>query len=216
MSEYASEPVRGLPGHLPAGEHIVWQGAPAWGPLARRAFHTHLVACYFAALVAWSALNVATGHATLTAAAPGMAATAAVGAGAVALLAFLAFLSARTTVYTITNRRVVLRVGVALPKCINLPFGQIAAAGLAVHRDGSGDLPLVVKQTRLGFVHLWPHVRPWRVGKPEPMLRAVAEPSHVARLLADALAATVPGRREAIAAAPVPAPAFVGDGALAA
>ncbi len=215
MSEYANEPVRGLPGHLPAGEYIVWQGAPAWFPLARRVFHTHLVAGYFAVLVAWALLNVATGHRTLAAALPGIGITLGVGLGAVALLAALGWLAARATVYTITNRRIVLRFGVALPKCVNLPFTQIAAAGLQVHADGSGDIPLSVTETRLGFIHLWPNVRPWRVGKPEPMLRAVAEPEHVARLLADALAAAVPGRREAFDAAPA-ASGFAPAGSVAA
>lgn len=219
MSEYANEPVRGLPEHLPAGEHIVWQGSPAWGPLARRAFHTHLVAGYFAVLIGWALLTVATGHRTLAAALPGIGITLGVGLGAVALLAALGWLSARATVYTVTNRRIVLRFGVALPKCVNLPFAQIAAAGLQVHADGSGDLPLTCKETRLGFIHLWPNVRPWRVGKPEPMLRAVPQPEAVARLLADALAAAMPGRREALgsfaAAAPL-APGFTPAGSLAA
>ncbi len=198
MSEYANEPVRGLPGHLPQGEYIVWQGSPAWLPLARRAFHTHLVAGYFAALVAWSGLTAITGQArTLL---PGVGVTLAVGVAAVALLGLLAFLTARATVYTITNRRIVLRFGVALPKCVNLPFAQISAAGLKVHRDGSGDLPLTVKETRLGYFHLWPHVRPWRVGAPEPMLRALAGPEEVAAILADALRAALPVTRAPAAA----------------
>ena len=216
MSEYASEPIRGLPGLLPPGEHIVWQGSPAWLPLARRAFHTHLVAGYFVVLVGWALLTVATGHRAFGAALPGIGITAAIGVAAVTLLALLGWLAARATVYTITNRRVVLRFGVALPKCVNLPFTRIAAAGLQVYADGSGDLPLSCTETRLGFVHLWPNVRPWRVGTPEPMLRGVAEPEKVARLLADALAAAVPGRRDVISAAPVAAPAFAPAESLAA
>lgn len=204
MSEYANEPVRGLPGHLPAGEYIVWQASPTWQALARRVFHAYLIAGYFAVLVGWALLNVATGHRTLAAALPGIGTTLGVGAAAVVLLAGLGWLAARATVYTITNRRIVLRFGVALPKCVNLPFTQIAAAGLKVHADGTGDLPLSVAETRLGFIHLWPNVRPWRIGAPEPMLRGLAEPERVARLLADALAAEVPGQRGAIAVAATP------------
>lgn len=216
MSEYANEPVRGLPGHLPEGEFIVWQGSPSWVPLARRAFHTHLVAGYFVALVVWAGVNLAIGHTAPAVALRGIAVTTGVGIGAVGLLAALGWLAARATIYTITNRRVVLRFGVALPKCVNLPFSQITAAGLLVHADGSGDLPLSCKETRLGFIHLWPNVRPWRVGKPEPMLRAVAEPEHVARVLADALAAAVPGRREAFAVDATTSPDFVPAGSVAA
>nr|WP_295662887.1 photosynthetic complex putative assembly protein PuhB [Polymorphobacter sp.] len=210
MSEYANEPIRGLPGLLPQGEHIIWQGSPAWRSLARKAMHTHLVGGYFAVLIAWSLLNVATAHKNFAGALPGLEITLGVGVGVVTLLTLLGWLAARATVYTITNKRVVLRFGIALPKCVNLPFSQISAAGLEVHGDGTGDLPLAVKETRLGYLHLWPHVRPWRVGKPEPMLRSLPEPRAVARILGEALAATVPGRRSAFAeptAAQVFAPA---------
>lgn len=215
MSEYANEPIRGLPGLLPPGEHIVWQGTPAWRSLGRKAMHTRLVGGYFAVLVAWSLLNVATGHRTLASALPGIEITLGVGAAAFSLLTLLGWLSARATVYTITNKRIVMRFGIALPKCVNLPFSQIASVGLEVHGDGTGDLPLSVKETRLGFIHLWPHVRPWRVGKPEPMLRSLADPRGVARTLADALAAAVPGRREAFAE-PTAAQVFAPEGSLAA
>lgn len=214
MSEYASEPVRGLPGHLPAGEHIVWQGSPSWAPVAKRVFHAPIVAGYFAVLLGWAVIGVANGHRTLAAALPGLGITLGVGLAAVALLAALGWLTVRATIYTITNRRIVLRFGVALPKCVNLPFTQIVTAGLKVHSDGTGDLPLTVKETRLGYVSLWPNVRPWRIGTPEPMLRGVAEPEHVARLLADALLAAVPGQRGPVVA--VTTPDFVPGTAVAA
>ena len=54
MTEYENEPIRGLPGLLPAGEEILWQGAPAWQSLARSAFRTRLVAGYFLLLAAWA------------------------------------------------------------------------------------------------------------------------------------------------------------------
>lgn len=205
MSEYANEPVRGLPGHLPDGEYIIWQGSPRWAPTARRVFHAPLVAGYFAVLVAWALIGIAAGHRTFVAALPGIGITLGVGVAAVALLAALGWLSARATVYTITSRRIVLRFGMALPKCVNIPFTQIAAAGLKTYADGTGDIPLAVKETRLGFIHLWPNVRPWRIGAPEPMLRGLAEPEHVARLLTDALLAAVPGQRGAVVAATSPA-----------
>ena len=54
MTEYDNEPIRGLPGLLPAGETILWQGAPDWRALARTAFRTRLVAGYFGMLAAWA------------------------------------------------------------------------------------------------------------------------------------------------------------------
>jgi Bacterial PH domain len=191
-AEYEIEPIRGLPGDLPEGEHILWQGAPSWKRLARDAFKTRWVAGYFAALLLWAAVD---GNAS------GFAMTLLVGAAGVALLHVLAWLAARATVYTITNRRVVFRFGIALPKCVNLPMSAIAGAGLKRNADGTGDIPLALSGThRLGYVQFWPHARPWKVAAPEPMMRALPDVASVAALLSDALLAAVPnGRRAAIA-----------------
>ncbi|GGI87657.1 hypothetical protein GCM10007973_25130 [Polymorphobacter multimanifer] len=45
--EYEIEPIRGLPGNLPKGEFIVWQGSPNWQAFARAVFHTRLVIAWF-------------------------------------------------------------------------------------------------------------------------------------------------------------------------
>lgn len=195
---YEYEPVRGLPGHLPAGEHIIWQGAPDWKRLALTAFHVRGVAIYFGLILIWAAI-AGTG---LT----GFAITLLAGLAAVGLLGFLAFLSARSSVYTLTNRRIVLRIGIALPTCINIPLKIIGTAALKQHPDGTADIPLqLTGPDRLGWLTLWPHARPWKVGTPEPMLRAVPEGKNVALMLAQALATEVPaaeaqyGRRTAVA-----------------
>ena len=59
------------------------------------------------------------------------------GALGIGLLMLYAWAVARTTVYTLTDKRVVLRIGVALNKCINLPLTQIAPALVARLRGGS-------------------------------------------------------------------------------
>ena len=45
----------GLPGPLPKGERLLWQGRPALVSLARRAFHVDLVALYFGGLAGFQA-----------------------------------------------------------------------------------------------------------------------------------------------------------------
>jgi hypothetical protein len=189
-AEYEFEPVRGLPEALPAGETMLWQGEPDAAALARGAFHVRAVAMYFGVLVAWRlAAGVADGEpfGTTLVAALWLAALA---AAAVGVLAALAWLTARTTVYTITTRRIVIRFGIALPMTVNLPFRIVASAGLKRYPDGSGDIPLVlVPGERLSYLLMWPHVRPWRIARPEPMLRGIADAAPVARLLAGALAA---------------------------
>ncbi|MFN3371354.1 MAG: photosynthetic complex putative assembly protein PuhB [Sphingomonadaceae bacterium] len=189
---YANEPIRGLPGLLPAGEHIIWQGSPDWKRLALTAFHARGVAFYFALLVGWALLSGAS--------LAGVLATAGAGLLALAVLAGLAYWSARASIYTLTNRRIVLRIGAALPTCINVPLKIVRNAALKLHADGTGDIPLELGgRERVGYAMLWPHARPWKFGDPQPMLRAVPEGEAVAALIARTLAEAVPEGRRLVA-----------------
>ncbi len=193
-ANYENEPIRGLPGLLPAGEQILWQGAPDWKRLALTAFHVRGVGLYFVALALW-AMIAGSG-------ASGIVTTFVAGALCIGLLYLFAWMVARSTVYTLTNKRVVLRMGVALPKCVNIPHAIIANAAVKQHGDGSADIPLQLKgPDRMGYLMLWPHARPWKIAAAEPMLRAVPDGEAVAAKLARALAESVPdGRRTPLAA----------------
>ena len=124
----------------------------------------------------------------------------------VTLLGGLAFLYSRTTRYSVTNRRVLLQFGAVLPMTLNVPFEQIASAAMKQYAGGSGDLALaVICEQRLAFLLLWPHVRPWRLTRVEPMLRCVPDAHNAAELLATALKAASPqAPGPNIAAMPVP------------
>lgn len=181
MTEYELEPIRGLPGVLPTGEDILWQGAPDWRTLARTAFGTRLVAGYFTLLTAWALAHALATHGSFL----GVKMTITLGVIVIVLLHLLAWATARSTVYTLTNRRIVLRIGIAVPKCINLPLGLIGSVDLAGHTNGTGDLPLVIAgPAKLGVLALWPHARPWKIVTPQPMLRAVPDAPTVAALIA--------------------------------
>lgn len=189
MREHDYEPIPGLPERLPEGETLLWQGAPRWLPLAVHAFHVRKVALYFALLVLLRiASGILSGDAVSAVAADcGWLVVAAVAASAVLLT--LAAFAARGTLYTITNRRVVMRFGIAISMALNLPFRRIESAQLRTRRDGTGDIALTLAAgEHLAYLHLWPHARPWRFGRPQPMLRALTEPDAVALLLAHAVA----------------------------
>ncbi len=184
MMEYDFEPIRGLPEDLPDDEHIVWQGSPDWRVFARSALYTRWVAGYFLLLAAFAFASGGVGGAIAT----GLA-----GLVALALLAGFAVLVAKTTVYTITNKRIVFRIGIALNKCINLPLKVIGAADLRSHGAGYGDIAVSLTAAhRLGYAVFWPHVRPFHFRQPQPMLRALPQAEHVARLLAESCAAIAP------------------------
>jgi len=70
--------------------------------------------------------------------------------------------------------------------------------------DGSGDIAFELRGSgRVGFVYLWPHVRPWRFRDPQPMLRAVADVAEVGEKLREALLASGVDRSEPLESEPV-------------
>lgn len=108
---------------------------------------------------------------------------------AVAFFGVMAWLMAKTTVYTITTRRVVMRIGIVLNVTFNLPFKRIASADLSLGQAGVGDIALtLVPEDKIAFLHLWPHAKPWAVGNPVPMLRCLPAAQQVGQLLHQACA----------------------------
>ncbi len=201
MSEHDFEPIRGLPGDLPKGERLLWQGAPLWWPLAQRAFHMRSVAIYFGLLMAWRGGAAAVGGASAVEAFQSALHLTPIAVAALAMLGGLALLTARTTVYTITSKRVVLRFGVALPKAINIPFTIVENAALKNYADRSGDVAIsLAAPNKVAYLLLWPHARPWKLARPEPTLRAVPNAAIAAAKLAAALKAADAERGPAPAA----------------
>lgn len=206
--EHEFEPEHGLPERLPEGEHILWQGTSDWRDLARRVFHADKVAIYFALMLAWRAGSVLTDGDGAVAALRSILWLAPLATFGVGLLLLLAWLTARTTVYTLTDRRIVMRIGIVLTVTYNLPLVRIEAADLRDAGGGRGDIALTLERpTRIAWLHLWPHVRPWRVSRAQPMLRALVDAEVAAAALRKAWSA-------ANATAPRPvratAPAAVG------
>lgn len=189
--DFDFEPVRGLPQNLPDGERLLWQGAPRWQDLAVHAFHARKVIWYFAAIsVAQAAYRYLDGDALALAVRP-FSWLVPTGLVLAAVLAGLAYLSARTTVYTVTSKRLVMRVGMALPVTINLPFKQIDGASVRLFENGSGDIPLKLNaKDRVAYLLLWPHARPFWFRHPQPALRCIANADRVATMLAGALTGT--------------------------
>jgi hypothetical protein len=188
--EYDFEPVPGLPENLPVGETLLWQGSPNWKNLAIRALHIRGTAIYFALLLIWyteSKLNQGDSWSSVLMSDLRLGALASLTLG---LMGVYAWLSARTTIYTITSRRVVMRAGIALPMVLNLPFARIESASLKNHPNGSGDIALTLPSAdRVAYLMIWPHVRPWRLNRAEPMLRGLPDAAAAAAILAEALAA---------------------------
>ncbi|MEQ8366487.1 MAG: photosynthetic complex putative assembly protein PuhB [Roseicyclus sp.] len=206
--DFATEPVRGLPENLPEGEHILWQGQPYWWALAREALSFWWVAGYFTFLFAWRTIGGAATE-SWTQAATAASFFLALGAIVCLILLVISVLQAKATVYTITNKRVALRIGAALTMTLNVPFRQVKNADLRMRKDGSGSisLELLDEDTRLSYVLTWPHVRPWKLKHTQPALRCIPDARSVAAILSDAAETAVsePVIERMPAAAPVAA-----------
>ncbi|PNG24777.1 photosynthetic complex putative assembly protein PuhB [Methylocella silvestris] len=188
QDDFEFEPIRGLPQPLPDGEKLLWQGAPDWGRLTRSVFHVRAVAVYFAILLAWGVGSAAADGLGLRGAAQSFLWLVPLAMLSCGMLTLIAWLTAKTTVYSITSKRIVMRIGVALPITINFPFTIVESAALKADAEGFGDIALALSGTdKFAYLILWPHARPWRWAKPEPMLRAVPQAARVSAILAGAL-----------------------------
>ncbi len=176
-----------LPQDLPAGEHVLWQGGPAFWPLAR-SLHIRWLFAYFGALLVVVAVQRAL---TMPAALASSLIRFGVLSGVVIGLHVLySLMVARTTSYTLTNRRFVLQAGIALPVSVNIPWSKIETAQFVAQPDSSGNIVIGLHPgERVSYVLLWPHVIGGRIGA-RPMLRAVANVARVAKLMRRQLEAT--------------------------
>ncbi len=196
--EHEFEAAPGLPEKLPAGERILWQGAPDWWQLAVHALHVRQLAIYFLAMLGVQAAFLVADQQPL--AAP-LLLSVVLAAVALSLLAATAWFAARTTLYTLTNQRLVMRVGIVLTLTFNLPLRQIAGAAIKPLAAGFGDIALDLKSpNRIAWVHLWPHARPWALRQPQPALRCVPDAQTVAALIQHSWLSANPGMPLASAA----------------
>ncbi len=186
--DFDFEPIKGLPAELPEGERITWQGAPNVVGLAVRAFHVRKVALYFLVLMVWRFASEKSGGRETEAAIGYAFGVLPLALAAIGVLWLIAWGYARTTVYTLTNRRIVIRSGIALPITLNLPFSKVDGASLKLHSDKFGDIALKVHEgERIAALVVWPHMRPWSWNSPQPMLRSVPDAAAVAQILMNAL-----------------------------
>jgi hypothetical protein len=220
--EHEWEAAPGLPSALPPGEHVVWQGAPDWRGLAVHAFHVRKIALYFGLMLAVQALN-------LSAPDSGsgwkpwaeielkpMVVAASLYALALGLLLGTAWLSASSTLYTLTNKRVVMRIGIVLTLTFNLPYKRIAGASLKPYAHDQGDIALALhREDRIGWAHLWPHQRAWHITQPQPTLRCVPEVDQVSQLLLSLWRAERVGESLHLGEVPAVAPSHPQSGLMA-
>ncbi len=182
--EHEWEAAPGLPAALPAGETLLWQGSPDWRQLAVHAFHLRKISLYFGLMLAVQAGTlVSDGQAGADLWRP-LVVSAALASVALGLLTLCAWFAGRSALYTVTNKRVVMRIGIVLTLTFNLPLRRIAGASLRHYGQDSTDVALqLYPDDRIGWLHLWPHQRAWHVKHPQPTLRCLPQGQMVGELL---------------------------------
>jgi hypothetical protein len=175
---------------LADNETALWQGRPTTSGLARRFLHVRAVTGYFAVLAVW---NLVAAHSDGMRASDAMVAAfwvAIPAIGAAAILYAVAWFFAMTTHYMITDKRIIMQIGTALPIILSLPLHKIGSAGMNLQSDGSGDITVAFNgDDQLAYLLLWPHARPWRFKRAEPMLRSIRDARTAAAILGKALVA---------------------------
>jgi hypothetical protein len=188
MSEHEFEAVRGLPGDLPEGETVLWQGKPDWVLLAMDAFKLPWLFAYFTVLGAWRFTSAVLQGGEPVAALTNALAVTPLAMVAILIFVFFAWINSRTTVYTITNRRIVMRFGAALTKAINIPFKIIESASSKVKPNGRGVVAIkLAPPNKIPLLLLWPHRKPGTWRHPEPAFRSIKDANICAPILGEAL-----------------------------
>ena len=184
--DFAFEPIRGLPERPPEGEVILWQGQPNWWRLTVESLNIYWVLGYFAFLFAWRFISVSDImplEQAFKVSFPFLVLASIVAA----LLIIVGYIQAKTTVYTITNKRIVMRIGAALTLTLNLPFTEIENAAIASSSKNFGTIAIDTKNdAKFSYLVLWPHVRAWHFKKPQPSLRCIPNAAEVAEILTNA------------------------------
>jgi len=183
--EHEFEAALGLPEELPKGEQILWQGSPNWISLGVEAFHLRSLGIYFGLMLLLQ-LSYLSGQEEDWSAKP-LLITAFMVILTLGTLWAWSWMSAKASMYTITNKRVVMRVGVVYSLTFNLPLKQIIGAHELHRKGGTSDLSLTLKkEDRIGWLHLWPHSRPWVLNHPEPTIRCIPDGALCADILKSA------------------------------
>ena len=188
IREHENEPVPGLPHALPLDEQVLWRGRPQARMFARHVFKTRWIAAYFLLLASAAVVSKMINGGVLADAVMTAAIFMIMAAVVIGLLELTAWGVAKTTVYTVTNKRLVLRVGIALPLTVNIPYALVTSVGQRHLAGDTGNLSFELSGAdRISWLMLWPHIRMWKLKHPAPVLRCIPRLDKVSQIVAAAL-----------------------------
>ena len=180
-----SQTPHGLPEKLPADEKIIWQGRPDFVSLLNRVFLFKYILIYLLLLTIFSFILNQSSYG-VTEAFVGLIENTLISIFCLGLFMFIGYLTCSTTIYTVTNKRIVMKIGIILDLSLNLPFLKIDSADLKLNSDGTGDIALTLNPSvKIAYPHLWPHCRAFHFSNPKPTLKCILDPKNTSLLIKD-------------------------------
>ena len=187
--------INGLPEEvgksIPSEEKIFWVGKPNWKSLAYRAFGIRYLLAYLVISALYSVAKIEilfTLSAFLTNYIPFLIS----GVIAGLILVAIAWLEAYHTCYVVTEKRIVIRTGVALVFLLNAPFKKIVSIDRQTLSQGRGNISFKTEtKKRIPYWSCWPSVRPWSFLFPNPALRSIPDVAEVEIIIADLAASNL-------------------------
>lgn len=181
--------LRGVSEPLPPGERVLWEGAPDAQALARHLFFVRPLTAYMALMVLWwvgvNRAQVGTNTFWMT-----LGMQLLLSGGLVFGARAFARAIANGTTYAITDKRIVMKFGVVFPLTINLPLHYVQGASARQFPDRTGQIAVQLDgKQKLAWIVLFPHVKPWTLNNPEPLLRGLTDPVKVGEILREAVLA---------------------------
>ena len=170
---------------IPDSEEILWYGKPNWKSFGYQAFGVKYLLFYFfiTAFYAVSQTNPAFSFgAFLTQYVPFLIS----GFFAGLILFLLSYIAARHTCYVITEKRIVIRTGVALVFLLNVPFKNILSIDKKILSKGIGDLCFQAQsKKRIPYLSCWPSLRSTSFLEPIPAFRSISDVEEIGNLVGE-------------------------------
>ena len=168
---------------IPEGESILWQGKPSFWGFSWYFFGLKLLAFYLIILsVVFAARLTVTDF--FTAFVVDFLPFLLSGILTSCILMALAKIQSQSSVYIITENRVIIKSGAALSFLISMPFKKIKAVNLQKRKGSLGTISFELNSgKRVPYISCWPSVRPWRFKKTEPAFSCIENVDEVATIL---------------------------------
>jgi hypothetical protein len=174
---------------LPAGERVLWTGAPDQRSLSRYLLRERWLLAFVGVCFALGAADALQHNDGAVPRLIGVTTLSLVlGLVAIVTSRVMAWQLARSSQYVITDRRVYFNIGIVMRADANIPYSSVETIDLLRRSDGSADLMITLTDAQeIPWLLLFPHMM-WRGNRRgRPTFRGLREPDQAAAAIVGAL-----------------------------